>query len=170
MIRMKHPHPTRPRFHSGTGTLTACLSQLEHTQLPSLVDPALKTLSNVADIVGGSSPAVTEIVGVDAARVVLAKCRVDGLRAPLVAPVLEIFLVVLSASDDHRSDFGLKSILSVFPSSKAGEMMTGNSTYLAEASAPREAGAVRALHESSGRNTLSGAIGGPDANVAVALW
>lgn len=48
--------------------------------------------------------------------------------------------------------------------------MTGNSTYLAEASAPREAGAVRALHESSGRNTLSGAIGGPDANVAVALW
>lgn len=42
-------------------------------------------------------------------------------------------------------------------------------TYLAETSASGEARAVRALHESSGRNALTGTVGGPDTDVAVTL-
>lgn len=49
-------------------------------------------------------------------------------------------------------------------------MFIEGDTYLAETSASGEAGAVRALHETSGRNALTRAIGGPDADVAMALW
>jgi hypothetical protein len=109
MTRMAYPHAALLNFVPGMRPCTASPSELNLGHFPylSLVDPALETLRDVADVGGGSSPAVAEIIGVDAARVVLAKGRVDGLGAPQVTPVLKVCLVVLGTSDNHGGDFVL---------------------------------------------------------------
>lgn len=108
MTKMECPQPAHSRFHSNGAIFDSPhLNNGTNSFELNLVDPALETLRDIADIGVGGAPAVTEIVGVDAARVVLAERRVDGLRAPLVTPVLEVCLVVLGASDDHGSDLVL---------------------------------------------------------------
>lgn len=69
-----------------------------------LVGPSLKTLRNVADIVGRSAPPVTEVVGIDVSGVVLPQGRIDGALGHRVAPVSKVALVVINATTNHVVD------------------------------------------------------------------
>lgn len=118
---------------------------LEPSSMNSLVGPSSKALRDIADVGVSSTLTITEVIRVDAAGVVLSKGRVDGFGSPLVSPVLQVGLVMLSSPVNHRADLVLAQPVSVWVSI-----------------------ATRALHDPSSRDAL-GTVGSLHTNVAMAF-
>lgn len=68
-----------------------------------LEDITKHTAGDIGDVARNAKAASSsaEIVGVDAAGVVLTEGRVDGRLSPLVAPVLQVLFEVLGTTVDH---------------------------------------------------------------------
>lgn len=82
-------HPSFRLLHS---QFIECLKDLAHHTAGNVTDVA-----RYAEATGG----LAEVAAVDTARVVLTKGRVDGWDIPLVTPVLQVLLEVLSSTVDH---------------------------------------------------------------------
>lgn len=128
----------------------------------TLVDPAGQAVGNVADIRSRRATSIAEVAVVDTARVVLAKSRVNGLAAPLVAVGLEVTLEVLCALADHGGD----GIL-LFVSGDSWSLP--KLAYLAEIMLARVACVSTALHQSASGDVITWGVGGLNADIAVAL-
>ena len=75
-----------------------------------LINPALKTLRNVANIRSGSTAAVAQVIRVNRSRVVLAERRVNRPFVERVAPVLEVRFEMLGPATHHSRNLVLKVV------------------------------------------------------------